>query len=96
MSQSNNVAIVYDRQNLLDVALQYYGDARAAFDISILNGINVTDDIFAGQVIELPPISQYKNPDVLAFYNLKKVIPVTNIHIQTGVGYWSLEQYIII
>ncbi|AXG70426.1 hypothetical protein KORDIASMS9_02666 [Kordia sp. SMS9] len=85
---------VIDRQNVFDIALQVYGDARAARDIAKANQINETDDLTPGQKISLPE-SQYTNTDVLQFYNLKTVIPVTDTHIQIGVGYWSTEQYII-
>jgi hypothetical protein len=40
---------IIENQSLLDVALQENGNALAAFDLAIKNGINITDDLTPGQ-----------------------------------------------
>ena len=43
---------VLPRQTLFDIALLTKGDAAAAVDIAINNGLILTDDLAAGQVLE--------------------------------------------
>lgn len=44
---------VLPRQTLFDIALLTKGDAAAAVDIAIDNGLILTDDLAAGQLIEI-------------------------------------------
>lgn len=50
---------VKNRQTLTDIATQYLGDASRAFEVAILNNLDM-DDVAAGTVIELPEIDNYK------------------------------------
>jgi len=36
-------------QTLMDIAIQYYGDARALVDLANDNGLSISADAFAGQ-----------------------------------------------
>lgn len=47
---------VLPRQNIADIAIQVYGDVRAAVDIAIANNISVTSDLEAGTELECPDI----------------------------------------
>ena len=51
--------IVKNRQTIIDIAIQYLGDADRAVEIAILNGLDF-DDIPAGTMILLPDIDNYK------------------------------------
>ncbi len=42
---------VVARQSLLDIAIQQCGDATAVFQLAVLNGLSITDDLEAGQTI---------------------------------------------
>jgi hypothetical protein len=39
------IVIPRQNQNLLDIALQYLGDANQAYAIAEMNGINISDDL---------------------------------------------------
>lgn len=45
---------VQQRQTLSDLAIQVYGDVRAAGIIAVTNQISVTDDLEPGMVLECP------------------------------------------
>lgn len=88
--------IVIDRQNLLDLALQEYGNVQAVFDLAMANGLDITDELTPGQEITLPE-SQYTDKDVLNFYKTRDIRPVTAKplidleHSLEGVSYWAIE-----
>jgi len=44
-------------QNVLDLAMQYCGNATAAFNIALLNGMCLTDDIAPGALLEIPAVA---------------------------------------
>ena len=44
---------ILPRQTLFDIALLTKGNARAAVEIAINNGLILTDDLAAGQLIEI-------------------------------------------
>lgn len=44
--------IVYQGQNLLDKTLELTGDIDNAFEMGLLNGISITDDLATGIVLE--------------------------------------------
>jgi hypothetical protein len=46
--------IVLNNQSLLDLAIQHFGDATAAFDIALANDLSITDEIVAGAKYFLP------------------------------------------
>ncbi len=67
---------VYNGQNLLDVALIYYGTIKAALDIAIANNMQLTDDLRPGQILLLPT-SRYINPEIQKYYEIKQIKPAT-------------------
>lgn len=67
-------ATVLDRQSIFDIAIQHCGAAEAEYDIAMLNGISITDELNAGQLLELPSVI---NKDVVAYYTNKKLTPAT-------------------
>ena len=42
---------VLDRQNLVDIATQYYGSAASVFDLCVDNGIELDTDLTPGQTL---------------------------------------------
>jgi hypothetical protein len=42
---------VTDRQNLVDIAIQYYGSADAVFDLCVDNGLELDTDLVARQTL---------------------------------------------
>jgi hypothetical protein len=70
--------IVIYNQNLLDIAIQEYGDPCAAFDLALQNNINITDALPVGSAIELAT-SNHLNNDILQYYKRKRMNPATNV-----------------
>lgn len=48
--------IVQQRQSLSDIALQVYGDVSGVIAIARENGLSVTPDLVAGQVLQCPDV----------------------------------------
>lgn len=48
--------IVQQRQSLSDIALQVYGDVSGVIAIARANGLSVTPDLVAGQVLQCPDV----------------------------------------
>ena len=96
------VCIVLDGQSLVDIATQYCGSADAAYDIALLNGLTVTDDLTPGLELKLPSVVNKKIAD---YYKNKGLQPATSITMNSenpiptdleGIGYWAIETDFII
>ena len=72
----NRTITVGSNQGLLDIALQEFGDVRAGFDIALLNGLSLSDPLYAGQRL-LMPQSPYQQRDIQAYYRAKGIRPAT-------------------
>ena len=66
---------VLQGQTLIDIAIQELGSAEGAYDLAVLNGISVTDELIPGQELQLPVIN---NKSVAAYYANKAIKPATN------------------
>jgi len=71
---------VQDRQTLLDVAIQYLGDAIGAIDLAQLNNIAMTGTLPAGQLLKVDT-SQVINAKVVSYLREKDVVPITDLGI---------------
>jgi len=69
-------------QSIWDIALQYCGKADAAFSIARLNNINLTDNLPALTMLELPEIIH--NNNVKYFVN-NRITPSTGLHISNNI-----------
>ena len=56
---------VLSGQTLFDIAVQYCGCADAAFGLAVLNGLNLTDDLEAGQELQIPGVLK---SDIATYY----------------------------
>lgn len=86
---------VDSRQTIIDIAIIACGDSSAAFDIAILNGLSITDDLITGQDISTPDII---NSSVVNRLNNESSIPATGITttaenalIEEGIEFWAIE-----
>ena len=107
-SQSENIQVIYwtndldektgmrvsDRQSMFDVAMQTSGSFEAVFELALLNGISITDELVAGQLLQLPAVL---NSDNVNYYALKKIVPETvgteideSLPVLEGIGYWAI------
>ena len=61
-------------QTLFDIAIQSCGSAEAAFELAVLNGISVTDDLVPGQELVMPDVV---NKNISTYYANKSLTPAT-------------------
>jgi len=67
---------VLHNQTLIDLAVRNCGTAEAAFEIAVLNALMITDELEAGQKIQLPEIDFGLN-DIAKYFSAKKHQPAT-------------------
>ena len=87
---------VLHNQSLLDVCLQHAGTIEGVFELAMANDLNITDDMKAGAVMQMPE-GIVNDKDILNYYKAKGIQPATAI-IQrkkaercTGIGCWAIE-----
>lgn len=87
-----NKVSVLNNQNLLDIALQEFGDAKAAYGLALRNGVNITDDV-VGKEINIAT-DDYSDITILNFYKEKSIKPATALPLipPEGVGFWIVGQ----
>ena len=82
-------------QCLMDVAVQYCGDATALFELAMLNGISSAADVAAGTILDVPDAI---NAEIAAYFSVNNIIPATadakikktaGINLE-GIGYWGI------
>jgi len=84
---------VLERQSLLDIAMQYCGDASAAFAIAVLNGISASDGLIVDSELLLPDVI---DSDVVKYYINNDIQPATTVTDREmnaqlgGLGFMSL------
>ena len=66
---------VLHNQSLLDLALQHTGGIESIFELAVLNGKSVTDDMTAGASLLVEEATT--NKDILAYYTAKNIQPAT-------------------
>ena len=69
--------IVRNRQTLADIAVQVYGNIMAVVPIAECNSISVTDDLYAGQVIQCPEVEHSAKRG--RYLGMGKISPATAI-----------------
>lgn len=65
---------VLQGQSLIDISIQELGSAEGAFDLAMLNGLNITDEIPAGFDISLLATV---NKSTAGYYANKAIKPAT-------------------
>ncbi|MRI64463.1 hypothetical protein EDM00_10770 [Ornithobacterium rhinotracheale] len=93
--------IVLHKQSLFDVCLQHTGSIAGIFELAEANNLSITDDVEAGQRLELPPLGGGKgevaqDADILNYYTAKNIQPATALEEYTekleGISYWAINQ----
>ena len=67
---------VKNRQNLWDVCLQHTGTIEGAFDLALANELSLTDDLAAGQLLEVPDQIE-RDVERYNYYQEHGVVPAT-------------------
>ena len=90
--------IVQDRQCLADIAIQVCGSLEAVFAIAEKNGLSVTDDLTAGQILEYDP-ADVQDKQIVNIYKTERVVPATSattnevndiLGFGEGIGFWAI------
>jgi len=63
-----------ESQTLIDIAIQQCGSAEAAYDIALMNGLSVTDELTPGLELSIPEIA---NKSIAAYYINNIIVPAT-------------------
>lgn len=91
-------ATVLYMQSLFDVVLQLTGSIEGVVAVARLNGIGITDDLEAGQKLNIPDNVELYD-DIINYYKAKKVKPATALTVedrqvadkQGGISYWGIN-----
>ena len=67
---------VLSQQSLFDIAIQTTGDASAAFELAVANGISITDELETGQ--ELTPVNMAVK-EITGYYANRRLKPATGL-----------------
>ncbi|GAB4132178.1 MAG: hypothetical protein OHK0045_11720 [Raineya sp.] len=65
------------QQSLLDIALQELGDASAVVPLAVLNNMSITENLEAGQSLQLP--EEITRPEVVRYFIFIERTLATNI-----------------
>jgi len=91
--------IVKHGQTLIDIAIQYLGDASRYVEIIEINNLTITEDIHAGDELIIPTVANEKTAIVSLFdkKNIKPASAITGIISENeGVDYWRIEENFIV
>ena len=91
-------ALIQKHQVMMDTAIQYTGAAEALFDIALLNGYSISDEVNPGTLLFVPEVLDSK---VLKFFTQGKYKPVTVIPVDDaltgeGIEFWAVEYDFIV
>lgn len=92
------VKVIYG-QAIIDLALQELGDPSRVYEIATLNGLSVTDDLKAGDMILVPDYDADKRTIVQTFAlngNQPASNEVLTFETLEGIDYWALETKFVI
>lgn len=93
---------VYERQSMLDVAVQHSGGIESVFDLALMNGLSITADL--NPYDTLLECESVVDSDLVDYYSNKGIVPSTAITAtdiaQTiadeGVEFWTIGEDFIV
>lgn len=90
--------IAKDRQTLFDLALQVWGRAELAYDLAEANGLCLSDEVSAGEVLLVPTVDGKTDRAVVDAYDLESITPATSASPEelddlcpSGIAYWFIK-----
>lgn len=66
---------VYERQSMLDVAVQHLGGVESVFDLALSNGLSITDDLNPND--SLIGCESVASLDIVEYFSNRGVVPFT-------------------
>ena len=96
--------VVKQGQSVLDIAIVYTGDVKESFKIAVINNISITDELFPGQILEVPAVVNKRIVELFRDYNQpataimesKFIIDDNEEIIPEGIGFWAIEKNFIV
>ncbi|MGL5913995.1 MAG: hypothetical protein ACRCZB_07500 [Bacteroidales bacterium] len=70
------IAIVQDRQTVLDLALQHFGSAEMCVEVAERLGVGITDEPVAGSSFEYE-LAEVEDKKIVAAYATNNIVPAT-------------------
>lgn len=79
---------VFHNQSLIDFLLNHCGCLDSLLMVAIANGLSITDDLVAGQVLTIPN-DAIVDTDIRDYYYIQNEIPAfgLNVKISNNLGY---------
>ncbi|WEK18175.1 MAG: hypothetical protein P0Y49_15395 [Candidatus Pedobacter colombiensis] len=68
-------------QNIMDIAMQEYGDADAIVELCDMNNLELDDDVYAGQVLLLRDLTE--SDEVARYYKSKSMMVSSTLSMVT-------------
>lgn len=75
---------VKDGQNIIDIALQYYGSAEAVFDLAFDNNLSLSEALAPGRILIIDPVKIVRN-DIVQYYKNNNIIIATGNEAEAAV-----------
>ena len=72
-NKRNEIITIIENQSLLDVAIQADGNAQAAFEWALNNGISITDSLVPGQQFKMPKSEAFRHEDLSIYFKSRNV-----------------------
>jgi hypothetical protein len=82
-------------QTIIDIAMQCLGNADKAFELALLNGLAITDDIEPGTYLELPAV-ELDNTKVASYFTKTGLKPSSSFFNPGGIEFWGIEYDFVI
>jgi hypothetical protein len=95
-----SIKVLYN-QTLIDIAMEYYGDASYAMMLAVQLGRSITSDLVAGEILVIPTIDITTKEKSIAYVMQKKMhIPASNDAVVTqgqgGIGFMQIGNDFIV
>lgn len=91
---------ILDGQTIIDIAAQELGDLERSYEIAQMNGMNLTDELTAGEMINVPDADISKRNIISLFADAANApasdSPESNTDRLEGIDYWIIENDFIV
>lgn len=92
---------VYERQSMLDIAVQYSGGIETVFDLALINELSITDDL--SPCVSILGSGSIFDSDIVNYYSNKGIVPSTapttseiSQLSEDGIEFWAVEDDLIV
>lgn len=98
----NKVTVSYG-QTWVDIALQELGDMERVMELASLNDRSLTDDLLAGEVLNVPDYDASKREIIQLFANSfnkpasgESLTASNDVSIGEGIEFWAIENDFVV